>query len=131
MTADSNDDGDESQSDNRSSSVLAAGGTKKIIGKLSATDGIGVFGYATGSGTTCGVRGKVDSASGYGLATPDDAKIDVLHAVEDAGGVVSDFDLDETSLEEMFAAYTVDSEGEAPMETDPVSPVADDSEVDA
>jgi ABC-2 type transport system ATP-binding protein len=61
----------------------------------------------------------------------DDAKIDILHAVEDAGGVVSDFDLDETSLEEMFAAYTVDSEGDAVLETAPVSPVGDDAEVDA
>ena len=35
-----------------------------------------------------------------------DAKATVLHAVETAGGHVSDFAIEETSLEELFAAYT-------------------------
>ena len=33
-------------------------------------------GIAFGSGTTYAVRGEVDSSDGYGLYTPDDAKID-------------------------------------------------------
>jgi ABC-2 type transport system ATP-binding protein len=39
-----------------------------------------------------------------------DVKMDVLTAVEAAGGDVEDFDTDEASLDELFAAYTEDNE---------------------
>lgn len=56
--------------------VLPSGGqTYKIIGETNADGGIGVLGHNTAdSGTTYGVWGEVDSISGYGLYTPDDAK---------------------------------------------------------
>ena len=46
-----------------------------------------VLGYnQTGSGTTYGVLGRVDSPSGYGLYTPDDAKVDgITENGEDQG----------------------------------------------
>lgn len=75
MTQESGNNGGEPTAENTVSTLLAGGGTKKVIGKLGDTDGVGVYGYATGSGTTCGVKGEVDSASGYGLATPDDVRI--------------------------------------------------------
>jgi len=56
--------------------LIADGGNKKVIGKFNNSSGIGVYGYVTaGTGTTCGVKGEVDSSDGYGLATPNDAKI--------------------------------------------------------
>jgi ABC-2 type transport system ATP-binding protein len=61
----------------------------------------------------------------------DDVKVAVLHAIEDAGGLVSDFALEETSLEEMFAAYTVDSEAVAGTDAERASPVGDGEEVGA
>jgi ABC-2 type transport system ATP-binding protein len=39
-----------------------------------------------------------------------DVKMDVLSAIEDAGGSVENFDTDEASLDELFAAYTEDDE---------------------
>ena len=39
-----------------------------------------------------------------------DVKMDVLSAIEDAGGSVENFDTDETSLDELFAVYTEDDE---------------------
>jgi hypothetical protein len=57
--------------------LLTQGGQPtKVIGRLSDTDGIGVLGEATGSGTTYGVLGQASSSYGYGLATPDDAEIE-------------------------------------------------------
>ena len=40
----------------------------------------------------------------------DDVKMEVLTAIEEAGGDVEDFDTDEASLDELFAAYTGDDE---------------------
>jgi len=48
----------------------------KVIGRLSDDNGIGVLGEATGSGSTTGVWGTVDSSDGHGIRTPDDARID-------------------------------------------------------
>jgi hypothetical protein len=49
----------------------------KIIGELEDSDGIGVLGRNTAStGKTFGVTGVVDSAEGYGLYTPDNARIE-------------------------------------------------------
>jgi len=57
--------------------LVTGGGTPtKVIGRLSDDDGIGVLGEATGSGQTIGVKGAVDSSTGYGLYTPDDANIE-------------------------------------------------------
>jgi hypothetical protein len=56
--------------------ATSGGQPTKVIGRLSDTDGIGVLGEATGSGATNGVRGVASSSSGYGLYTPDDAKVD-------------------------------------------------------
>jgi hypothetical protein len=54
--------------------VLTSGGQPtKVIGSIPDDDGIGVFGEATGSGTTCGVRGE--APNGYGLSTPHDANV--------------------------------------------------------
>lgn len=45
-------------------------------GRDRRSNGIGVLGRNTAtSGTTKGVEGRVDSSDGYGLSTPDDAKI--------------------------------------------------------
>jgi ABC-2 type transport system ATP-binding protein len=43
----------------------------------------------------------------------DDIKMDVLNAIEEAGGEVEDFDTHEPSLEELFAAYTDDASDHA------------------
>lgn len=59
--------------------ILPSGGQSyKVRGKITeASGGIGVFGFNdAGSGTTYGVWGEVDSSNGYGLYTPDDAKVD-------------------------------------------------------
>lgn len=49
----------------------------KVLGDIDdPSNGIGVLGRNTASsGTTKGVEGRVDSASGYGLYTPDDASV--------------------------------------------------------
>lgn len=65
--------------------LLTQGGKPtKVIGRLSDTDGIGVLGEATGTGNTAGVLGMTDSSDGYGLSTPDDAKIE--GDIESPGG---------------------------------------------
>ena len=59
-------------------SVLPDGGqSAKVVGQLADSDGIGVLGHNTAdSGETYGVVGEVDSPEGYGLYTPDDARVD-------------------------------------------------------
>jgi hypothetical protein len=47
--------------------VTQGGQPTKVIGRLSDTSGIGVLGEATGSGTTTGVWGTVDSDTGEGV----------------------------------------------------------------
>ena len=58
----------------------------------------------------------------------DDAKTAVMHAVESAGATVSDFETEETSLEELFAAYTVsvDDRAETRAADDARPPTAGD-----
>lgn len=61
--------------------ALVVPGTYKVRGLIEAdaTNGsrpTGVLGRASGSGTTFGVAGVVDSAEGYGVYTPDDARVD-------------------------------------------------------
>lgn len=63
--------------------VTNGGQPHKVIGKLDDDDGIGVYGHATGSGTTYGVKGEVDSNQGYGLYTPNSAKIGGTAAVDE------------------------------------------------
>jgi len=50
----------------------------KVLGELTANSGVGVLGQNNaGSGTPIGVQGAVpNNPDGYGLATPDDARID-------------------------------------------------------
>lgn len=57
--------------------VTAISAPYKVLGDLSdSNDGIGVLGRNTAtSGTTRGIEGRVDSPNGYGLSTPDDARI--------------------------------------------------------
>jgi polyhydroxyalkanoate synthesis regulator phasin len=50
--------------------------TYKMLGEFTATDGSAVLGQNNaGSGTPVGVEGAVPNADGYGLSTPDDAKV--------------------------------------------------------
>lgn len=52
-------------------------GNWKVLGKFSDSSGAGVLGHNTsGSGDAIGVQGVTDSSSGYGLHTPDDAKVE-------------------------------------------------------
>jgi len=57
----------------------------KVLGLLDDPDGVGVLGQNDAdTGTPVGVRGEVhDSSDGYGLATPDDARV---KGVLDTGG---------------------------------------------
>jgi hypothetical protein len=49
----------------------------KVIGEFSDSTGAGVLGYnKAGSGDAIGVQGVTDSSAGYGLHTPDDAKVE-------------------------------------------------------
>ena len=76
----------------------------KVKGELTNDDtGVGVIGLnTTQSGTTKGVEGRVSSSAGYGLYTPDDAK--VVGQMEtgtvvfvDSGGDGNSFSLTETA----------------------------------
>lgn len=63
--------------------------TYKVLGKIDAPTGTGVLGHNTAtSGTAHGVEGVTDSPDGYGLLTPDDAKIDGA-TIADASNVSS------------------------------------------
>lgn len=52
------------------------GDSKAVRGRNKADGGVGIQGEAIGKGTTYGLKGMVDSSSGYGVYTPDNAKID-------------------------------------------------------
>jgi len=58
------------------STASGTGDSLAIEARQQAKDGIAIKARAFGSGTTYGVWGEVDSSNGYGLYTPDDAKID-------------------------------------------------------
>lgn len=81
-------DGDESRSPRRESIDLTAiGAPYKVLGDLSdPNDAIGVLGRNTATtGVTRGVEGRADSPAGYGLYTPDRAKIGGTLAVSSLG----------------------------------------------
>lgn len=73
----SNDESDELGIGEASALSTAISEPYKVLGDLAnANGGIGVLGRNTAaSGTTKGVEGRVDSSDGYGLSTPDDARI--------------------------------------------------------
>ena len=52
------------------------GDSKAIRAYSEAQDGEGVVAEMVGGGTTYAIKGTVNSSSGYGLYTPDDAKVD-------------------------------------------------------
>jgi len=98
-------------------------------GEIIATDTVEGLRASTGAETVMrvtlaqpvdGVLGAVQVLDGVESATLDgstmtvqcsgDAKMEVLSAVEDAGGTVENFDSEEAGLDELFATYT---EGEA------------------
>jgi ABC-2 type transport system ATP-binding protein len=74
-----------------------------------------------------------DSETRLTVACAPETKTAVIHAVEAAGGTVVDFDIEETSLEEMFAAYTTDDDTATSSHDDPepATPSADGEEVRA
>lgn len=84
MTSDNSTEGDDERvRDVHTQSTAAVDATAitlpyKVLGDFEdANGGIGVLGRNTaGSGSTIGVEGRVDSPSGYGLYTPDDARVD-------------------------------------------------------
>jgi ABC-2 type transport system ATP-binding protein len=66
-----------------------------------------------------GVTGvHTDSETRLIVTCAPETKTTVMHAVETAGGTVVDFDIEETSLEEMFAAYTTDDDTPASSDDD-------------
>ena len=75
--------------------VNLAAAVDGVVEAVEAVDGVE---SARASGTTVIVR------------CGDDVKMEVLTAIEEAGGDVEDFDTDEASLDELFAAYTGDDE---------------------
>jgi hypothetical protein len=81
----SEDDREESIPTFTDVATTVASTTYKVLGEFAAATGAGVLGKNTaGSGTPIGVEGAVpNSASGYGLSTPDDAR--VLGAVDTDG----------------------------------------------
>ena len=71
---------------------------ESVEGAVEAAEAVDGVESARASGTTVIVR------------CGDDVKMEVLTAIEEAGGDVEDFDTDEASLDELFAAYTGDDE---------------------
>lgn len=82
MSQDPPDDGASRLNRSDATDLTAISAPYKVLGDLSDPDGgIGVLGRNTAaSGTTRGVEGRVDSPSGYGLYTPDDANVEGLMA---------------------------------------------------
>ena len=75
-----------------------------------------------------------DSETRLTVTCAPETKTVVMHAVEAAGSTVVDFEIEETSLEEMFAAYTTDDDtAMASKDDEPelVTPSADGEEVRA
>lgn len=79
---------DESIDDREDALETAASSTYKFLGAFDADAGAGVLGKNTAdSGTPIGVEGAVPTASGgYGLSTPDDARVDGTAAVATLAG---------------------------------------------
>ena len=77
--------------DESSAAETTASSTYKVLGELPDAGGIGVLGRNTaGSGATYGVKGAVDSPDGYGVYTPDDAKVDGTLVVPALGTLTQD-----------------------------------------
>lgn len=80
MTEDTPEDRDiqDASISNRAAVATAVSSTYKVLGEFTAADGAGVLGKNdAGSGTPIGVEGAIpNSTEGYGLATPDDTRID-------------------------------------------------------
>jgi hypothetical protein len=67
--------------------------TYKILGEFTATDGSAILGQNNAaSGTPVGIEGAVPNADGYGLSTPDDAKVE--GAISTTGGFSFDIEND-------------------------------------
>lgn len=83
-------DGDsiDEQLDTSDPTDTAASSTYKVLGEFSDTSGAGVLGKNTAtSGTPIGVQGAVpNNSGGYGLQTPDDARIDGVAELSTLGG---------------------------------------------
>jgi ABC-2 type transport system ATP-binding protein len=78
--------------------VLTVNLSESVEGVVAAAEGVAGVESARTSGATVIVQ------------CTDDAKMDVLSAIEDAGGNVENFDSEAASLDELFAAYTEDEE---------------------
>lgn len=67
--------------------LISRVGNWKVSGEFSDSNGAGVLGYnKAGSGDAIGVQGVTDSSSGYGLQTPDDAKVEGVAELNKLGG---------------------------------------------
>jgi len=78
--------------------VLTVNLAESVDGMVAAVEGVTGVESARASGATVIVQ------------CSDDVKMEVLSAIEDAGGNVENFDTEEASLDELFAAYTEDDE---------------------
>jgi ABC-2 type transport system ATP-binding protein len=85
--------------------------------------------------TVAGVHGvasvRADGDRTLSVACDDDAKTAVLGAVDVAGGTLIDFDTEQVSLEELFAAYTEDAKEDATSDDGVMTPGSEAPEVRA
>jgi len=84
-----------------------AAGTETVFTVTLATP---VDGVVEAAEAVDGVEGARVSDATVIVRCADDVKMEVLTAIEEAGGDVEDFDTDEVSLDELFAAYTEEEE---------------------
>ena len=61
----------------------------KVVGEIGDEDAVGVVGRATGAGDSHGVKGEASSGEGYGIYTPDDARVDGMLAVAALTGTLT------------------------------------------
>jgi ABC-2 type transport system ATP-binding protein len=81
------------------------GGTVLTVNLAEPLDGV----VAAVEGVS-GVESARTSGGQVVVQCTGDVKMDVLSAIEEAGGTVDNFDTEEASLDELFAAYTEDEE---------------------
>jgi ABC-2 type transport system ATP-binding protein len=74
---------------------------------------------------------RVDGDQTLSVACDDEAKTAVLGAVDVAGGTLVDFDTEDVSLEELFAAYTRDASDDGTPDAETVTPGSEAPEVRA
>jgi chaperonin cofactor prefoldin len=93
MSDNTNDDPRDDISGNDSIDLQSATvtSTYKVLGQFDADNGVGVLGQNdANSGTPIGVQGAVpNSSAGYGLATPDDAKVGGTAELNTLGGTLT------------------------------------------